>query len=836
MGKRGLSLVGCMVVLAGSIWAGSATSALGTSAGRGPESVAVTVPRPPGALPKPTFGEPTIAGIQGNGFEEDIRLDPTNPDRVYTSAPASLSSTIGYIWTSRDGGKTFKWVPAAEPLTGKLPTCIGGGDTELAVDSAGHLYMNDLTLANFSTSRSDDHGKHFVSSCTGVFDTGVDREWYAIDGNPTVPGGGDIYLVNDDLIVDPVCSGSEANNVLVIQRSPIPGAEALAGVQFNPPFKITGPTGPGGSCTEGIMGNVEVSPVSGNVFVIHDNAALDEIRIARCHKVSFLVDPSGMTCTDKVVSSFPGQITGGDFPTMAIDSAGNLFAVWEQLSSLTDNTVLKFSASLYPSEGNVWSPPITLPANSGQGTLLNNVFAWIAAGDRGNVDVAWYGTTADNTGTAGPDSTNGDWGLYFTQSLNANTNHPAFSAPVLASGHFVHRGTIQTLIGGQTGNRTLGDFLQIRVGAQGEAHISFADSNNVQSAFLPHAMYVRQNGGPSVFDSTPLVEGEPIPEGTVADPQGDATYEASGTISPSIPNMDILSSSLTQPDAATYRLTMQVQDLSSLAPPIGAGDTDSTVVWMTQWLVPSSTDPNGGKNFFAYMESTLGQAPTFWDGENAYLPVGGGVTFTYPGVHELTGHGTTGYDAATGVITIDVPVSDVAVPGAIGDVLHSVTTSSLTAPLSMETPPPDPETGAGGQLFNLIDPAPAYEMSPPADLSVQIADSPDPVAVNDSLTHSLTVTNAGPGGPDDVVVLDRLPKNVTFVSAVATLGGVCGFSGGRVVTCAFQAFPLGASATIAIRVIPTRVGSIVDVAKVGSSRSDPNSANNEDRETTTVQP
>ena len=39
----------------------------------------------------PSFGHPIISGIQGVGFEQDLRLDPSNPNRLYTSAPGSLS-------------------------------------------------------------------------------------------------------------------------------------------------------------------------------------------------------------------------------------------------------------------------------------------------------------------------------------------------------------------------------------------------------------------------------------------------------------------------------------------------------------------------------------------------------------------------------------------------------------------------------------------------------------------------------------------------------------------------------------------------------------------------
>ena len=161
----------------------------------------------PGILAQaaPTFGQPTISGIQGVGFEQDLRLDPTSASRVYTSVPGALSSDTSWIWHSEDAGKTFKWVVAGTAKEGKPNTCAGGGDTELAVDTGGNLYFNDLTLVNFSTARSADHGATFVCSNTGVPDTAVDRQWYAVDGNPTTGTGLDngaghnIYLVNDEI-------------------------------------------------------------------------------------------------------------------------------------------------------------------------------------------------------------------------------------------------------------------------------------------------------------------------------------------------------------------------------------------------------------------------------------------------------------------------------------------------------------------------------------------------------------------------------------------------------------------------------------------------------------
>src|SRR5438874_1634755 len=178
----------------------------------------------------------------------------------------------------------------------KLPLALSA-DTEIAVDLNGRLYFNALTLANFSTARSDDHGISFTCSNTGVPDTAVDRQWYAIDGDPL--NGGSLYLVNDEIGPGGVmCGSSVGNNVLVMYRSPVTGLEPTAGVAFGPANKITAV----GSCDEAIMGNDEISPIPTtlgqpngaggfvtlpapvkHIFVIHDNAALrsEERRVGK---------------------------------------------------------------------------------------------------------------------------------------------------------------------------------------------------------------------------------------------------------------------------------------------------------------------------------------------------------------------------------------------------------------------------------------------------------------------------------------------------------------------------------------------------------------------------
>ena len=646
----------------------------------------------------PTFGNPTISGIQGTGFEQDLRLDRSG--RVYSSAPGSLSSTISYINRSLDGGQTFKWVAGAVQPFGKPISCVGGGDSELATDTANNLYFADLTLANMSTARSGDQGRTFAFSCAGVPATPVDRPWLAAEGNPT--SGGSITMAYDLVpnvvgLPDPTC---QTSNRLVLDRSPVVDA-TLAGVQYGPVQIVNQP------CNEGIMGNVEIFTSSGvkRAFVVHDNQNLDSILMGRCDLVSFTTSPTGYAnCQDVVVTHFPGFITGANFPTMAIDRAGNIFIVWEQApfnattALVTGDTLLFYSVSR--DQGNSWATPRQLPTAG----LHNNVFAWPVAGDAGRVDVAWYGTPAIAPNPSnGPDSVHGDWSLFLAQSLNVTSSTPTWTAPLRAGEHFVHRGSMFTLIGGQNGDRTLGDFLQLRVGSQGEANISYADSNSIDE-FDSQAAFVRQNGGASLFASVGTVSLPAERFNSVQVGAHPATFDSAGLSSSQQPNLEVLGSQMSRPNSSTLQIKMLVADLTSLAPKPDAGGT--TLVWHSQWKVPSSSDSNGGKYFHDYMQSIGGAPPTFAVGENAVEQQGGGLLATYPGSTPVTGSFTP---TAPGVITINVPVSAVSEAGAINNILYSVTSSSMSLAGTADGPN---VFGVGGVPFNLVDVAPAYDFNP----------------------------------------------------------------------------------------------------------------------------
>jgi hypothetical protein len=547
-------------------------------------------------------------------------------------------------------------------------------------------------------------------------------------------------------------------NALVIARSPIfvppAGVQAnTAGTQFSPSLAL--------SCDEGIMGNdVAFSypclmgadcmfGVLRQVFVIHDNAALTDISVNRCDVVpQSATNLQGLAnCTpDIVIANFPGGnmtnngascstppasategqcVTGANFPTISVDNAGGLFAVWSEApgagrgNNISGNTYMYYSTS--NDQGTTWSPPALLPTLG----LNQNVFAWPASGDPGRIDVAFYGApepwaTGD---TLGPDSVMGHYGLYVAQNLTGSYPlNPANWTVTLASEHQIHYGTQYTLIGGQSGNRALGDFLRLRVGPNGEAEVSYADSNNFESAtdLSPQGMYVRQIGGSGLY-ANKTIAGVAPPGGGCANDNAtnDATLDANGSVSANIPHLDLLSACMTQPDSSDYLATMQVADLTTPTGSSGPGPDPTagatTNLWQMQWHVPSSTDPQGGALFFVYMESVNGGAPTCWVGQSSQFVLPSGAELTYPGTTQITGSDCAYTATAPGTITIRVPISAVTEPGAIGSTLYSLTASTQTVTGPAEDPPAQNTQANGivaGQPPNLIDVVPGFDLAP----------------------------------------------------------------------------------------------------------------------------
>jgi hypothetical protein len=647
----------------------------------------------------PTFGRPTIVGIQAGGNSEPfLRIDTHG--RRYVTVPYGNRSLL---WRSTDAGRTFKWVPAADPKTGSLPTCPkdAGGDAEIATDAADRLYFSDR-FHDFSSpyntaARSDDQGATFAFTCDVTSGAASDRPWLAVDDDPL--NGGTVYMALTLLGSDTECMPGASQDTLALARSPVPGREAQAGIVFSAFQRVNQSCG-----IESSGSGVQVNPATHHVLVLYaaPRSDGDSLRLVRCAPVAFSsANPAGLSCTDLPVATAANVAFKEE--TLAVDADGNLYGVWSQFPSRdgkdTGDSVLFWSSS--KDEGTTWSEPAQIPTPG----LHNNIQPWAAAGDAGRVDVAWYGTNAidrdPNSGCGGAADADGPWRVYLAQTLNGLDSKPTFSEPVVASEHVVHRGGISGAPGGKfCGDWVMGDFLQVRIGADGEANIVYADSNNSAGRAIAHPIFVRQNGGTSVRADRPIVTGASPATNRVVDASGDATYDTSRKIGKSQPNLDILRSSISKTSSRVYRIKIGVADLRSLQPEPGTGDHDRDLVWLVQWLVPSSSDANGGKNFFAYMESTAGRRPRYWVGETTAIFSGGSPGFAYAGAHRVHGAYTA---RAPGTITIDVPLASVREVHPTDGTLYQVTTSTMTLAASSTS-----------QLlpFTLIDVAPSYDFTP----------------------------------------------------------------------------------------------------------------------------
>jgi uncharacterized repeat protein (TIGR01451 family) len=120
------------------------------------------------------------------------------------------------------------------------------------------------------------------------------------------------------------------------------------------------------------------------------------------------------------------------------------------------------------------------------------------------------------------------------------------------------------------------------------------------------------------------------------------------------------------------------------------------------------------------------------------------------------------------------------------------------------------------------------------DMAITKTGAPQPVLQNASLTYTVKVTNNGPQTATGVVVVDTLPAQVTYVSAVATGTGSCSQSVG-VVTCNYATMISGDVETITIVATAATPSLALNTAVVNSATPDPTLANNTATFTSTIE-
>jgi uncharacterized repeat protein (TIGR01451 family) len=130
----------------------------------------------------------------------------------------------------------------------------------------------------------------------------------------------------------------------------------------------------------------------------------------------------------------------------------------------------------------------------------------------------------------------------------------------------------------------------------------------------------------------------------------------------------------------------------------------------------------------------------------------------------------------------------------------------------------------------------AARLDDSADLGVTISAAPASILVGESVTYTVTATNAGPSAAGGVAASDGIAgAGATITSVTATQGRGCTVSPSKKrVRCELGTLASGASAQFTAVVATTAAGNLVSTASVTSNVADPNPANQQAPVTTPV--
>ncbi|MCU1462809.1 MAG: exo-alpha-sialidase [Acidimicrobiales bacterium] len=363
----------------------------------------------------------------------DIATDGT----IYVNAPASVFAP-SYVWRSGDGAH---WVltPA-----GARATAPGGGDSDIAVDPQGVVYMTDLYLGSAAVSSSTNRAQTWTTNA--VQGTLVqDRQWIATTGR------GVVYHVTHQFPTG-----------LVVTKSTNGGRTFLSSTVAATPLDQTGC-----ECQPGTMVALPGVAAGGDKVGVIYATSTGGMKFAR--------STNGAATFKNVTVSPPSSAdTTVAMPVVASRGGDDLVAVWQETFAAGSRVQLSRSGDF----GRSWTPPVTIVSG---GTSL---YPWVD-GRGGKVAVSLYHTDAVRSPDLMPKGT-----PWYETYLESTDGGATFTATRVLDAIPVKTGPICTAGVTCESNRELLDFQSVAIDPAGRANVAWTRS--IDNAVNTEIRFARQ--------------------------------------------------------------------------------------------------------------------------------------------------------------------------------------------------------------------------------------------------------------------------------------------------------------------------------------------------------
>lgn len=416
--------------------------------------------------------EPQIVSDRAGNFYASSEFLP--PTITCASVISLLSPFCGGTgaWKSTDGGNHYTTLPSPNSLSFVNNSLSPwGGDTDIAAAPAknqgGHynVYVVSLEratgpLLNVEVSTTTDGGQTWAINPTGATVSIDDRPWVAADGQSKVC----ISYYAEALGSNAVSCSSDSGSTFTQAASTLDSNHAWLAFEDG-------------------EGNIAIDTNSHVVYVIFPGLAT-ESEAVQCavtcslgfHALWVAVSiDGGATFTDHLVYNDPvgSASIGHQFPVVAVDKAGNVYAVFSD----NHNVYLSHSTDF----GGTWSAPVQV----NQSPPSTAIEPWVTAGNPGMLDIVWYGTSYFD-GVNPPDNypTSAAWNVYFAQTTDGLGPSPTFTQ--VAASPINHYGGVCEGGVSCTGNRDLFDDFGVAASpVTGLASIVYSDDQYTNSASQP---------------------------------------------------------------------------------------------------------------------------------------------------------------------------------------------------------------------------------------------------------------------------------------------------------------------------------------------------------------